>query len=377
MSQIQQLKSAILFLILIFIFPIILFISKKELFSETENRPLRQFPEVSAKTIIDKSCMNDIEAYLSDQFPARVKWVQAKLNLERISGKELINNIYITDDRLIEKLPEPDYKEMDMSISSINKFAEKYDETKVFTVIAPTSAGIYEDTLNPYLTQLNQKKLISDIYEGFSESVNTIDIYGTMYSSRDEYIYYRTDHHWTSRGAFTAYKSIAKRMGIASFEDYDVAKADNDFKGTFYSKCLYNGIKADEIDVYKPNNNVHVKNVILNDGMKEETADDIYFSEFLKTSDKYCLFLGHNRAFTKIETNADTSRKLLLIKDSYANNFVPFLMQNYSEIAVIDLRYVKTSITDFVNPEDYSHTLFLYNASTFSNDKSIKNIGLS
>lgn len=372
----QYLKSAIAFLILIFIFPVIFFISDKKNFSEIENRTLEKRPEISVKAISDKSYMNAIETYVSDHFPSRINWVKAKLNLERLSGKELINNIYITDDRMYEKLPEPDYDEIDMSVNSINKFSEMYD-TKTFIMIAPTSAGIYEDELEPYLPQINQKRLINEIYGKFSENVHKIDIFSAMYSVRDEYIYYRTDHHWTSRGAFTAYKAAARKMGLPCYEDYDIEKATDDFHGTFYSKCLYDGVKADQIDIYRPGNNVVAYSITLNDGINEEYARDIYFPEFLETNDKYCLFLGQNRALTYIKTNADTNRKLLLIKDSYANSFVPFLLQNYSEIAVIDLRYIKTCITDYVDPDEFNHTLFLYNASTFSIDKNIKNIGLT
>lgn len=372
----QYIKSAIAFLILIFIFPVIFFISDKKDFSETENRSLEKRPEISVESVADKSYMNGIEAYLSDHFPARINWVKAKLNLERLSGKELINNIYITDDRMYEKLPEPDYDEIDLSVNSINKFAEMYD-TKTFVMIAPTSAGIYKDELEPYLPQVDQKKLINEIYGKFAENVHKIDIFSAMYSARDEYIYYRTDHHWTSKGAFTAYKAAARKMGLPCYEDYDVEKAADDFRGTFYSKCLYDGIKPDQIDIFKPGNNVVAYSLTLNDGINEEYARDIYFPEFLETNDKYCLFLGHNRALTKIKTNADTKRKLLLIKDSYANSFVPFLIQNYSEISVIDLRYVKTCITDYADPNEFDHTLFLYNASTFSIDKNIKNVGLT
>ncbi len=373
----QYVKSAVLFLILIFLFPIIVLISKKKTFSETENRELKPFPEISFQTIKDKSCMNDIEAYLSDHFPARIKWVKAKLNLERLSGKEMINNIYITDNALYEKLPEPDYHETDISVNSINKFAENYSDTKVFAMIAPTSAGIYDDKLEPYLSQIDQKEFISNIYSKFSDKVHKIDIFSAMYAARDEYIYYRTDHHWTSLGAFTAYKAAAKKMGLSCYENYNVEKETDDFRGTFYSKCLYDGVEADRIDAYKQQNIIKATRVTLDDGINQEIVDDIYFPEFLETNDKYCFFLGRNRALTYIHTNAGTNRKLLLIKDSYGNSFVPFMVQNYSEIAVIDLRYLKTSIMEFVDPNEFDHTLFLYNASTFSTDRNVKNIGLT
>lgn len=376
MRKKQYLKSAVVFLAIIFIFPIMIFFSKKKEFSETENRSLEKFPEMKAEAIKDKSFMNGIETYLSDHFPFRIGWVKTKLNLERITGKELINGIYILDKAMYEKLPDPDYDEIEKSVTAINDFARENEDMKVFVMLVPTSAEIYKDEFEAYHTQIDQKKLINSIYSKFIRNVNTIDIYGAMYSARNEYIYYRTDHHWTTKGAFTAYKYAAGKMGLKSYENYDIETVSDSYRGTFYSKCLYDGVKPDLIDIYKPENDVKALSTVLNNGVGEEFADDIYFDEFLETNDKYCVFLGRNRAFTKIKTNADTDRKLLVIKDSYANCFVPFMMQNYSEIAVIDPRYLKTGLEEFVNPDDYDHTLFLYNASTFSTDKNVKNIGL-
>jgi len=372
----QHLKSAVLFLALIFVMPLILIFSKKSDFSETENRVLEKFPEFSFGAVADKSYMNGIETYLADHFPARVSWVKAKMNMEELSGKELINGVYLTDERMYEQLPEPDYDEMEKSVNAINKFAETYD-TEVYALIAPTSSGIYKDKLQPYLPQLDQKKLISEIYDGFESKVKQIDVYSALYSSRDDYIYYRTDHHWTSKGAFTAYKAAARRMGIGAYTDYEPEAVSEDFCGTYYSKCLFDGVKPDTIDIYRQKNHLTATHVVLNDGMTEEICDDIYFTDFLDTNDKYCVFLGHNRAVTSITTNVETRNTLLIVKDSYANSMVPFFVQNYSKITVVDPRYLKTAVTEYINPDDYTHTLFLYNASTFSTDKNVKNIGLT
>ena len=135
MKNKQYIKSAILFMILIFIFPIVFMILKKDDYSETENRPLKNFPEISAQNIIDKSYMNGIEAYLSDHFPFRINWVKAKMTAERLSGKSAINNIYICSDRMLEKLPEPDYREINLSVNAVNKFSDTYD-TEVYALIA-------------------------------------------------------------------------------------------------------------------------------------------------------------------------------------------------------------------------------------------------
>ena len=278
---------------------------------------------------------------------------------------------------LIEKLHEPDYDEVKKSVQAINNFAEHY-KTDVFAMIAPTSAGIYQDMLPEFAPQLDQRKFISESCENFSENVNVIDIFNTMICEKDNYIYYRNDHHWTSYGAYCAYRKAIELLGQkpVPIEEFYISHSSSDFRGTFYSKCLYNKTEADIIDIFNCINGAEITDVICNDGVSETHYDSIYFMDYLGKKDKYCVFMGENRAYTNIKTNADNGKKLLVIKDSYANSFIPFLTQHYLEIAVIDLRYVKTSIRDFVDPDDYEQTLFLYNASTFAEDKNIKIAGL-
>lgn len=376
MSNSQKIKTAAMFILVIFILPILSMCSKKKTFSEAENRSLAEKPEISLSAVKDKSYMNDLEAYISDHFTGRLSWIKMKSFTERMSGKDEINGVYITDERLIEKLPEPDKEEVEKSVEAINHFAELYD-TKVYFLLAPTSAGIYRDKISKLASQEDQKSFIGSVYSRLSENVTSIDIYDTMYSARDKYIYYRNDHHWTSFGAYKAYSYAIEKLGLRAvdYSKYSVEHASSDFKGTFYSKCLYNGIKPDVIDIYSYDEGSHITGVNMNDGKEESHAGDIYFREYLKTNDKYCVFLGRNQAYMNIKTDVRNDKKILVIKDSYANSFVPFLTQNYSEISVIDLRYVKNSIKDFVNPNDYDQVLFLYNASTFSTDQNVKVAG--
>ncbi len=376
MSSIQKFLSAILFAAMTVIMPIVFIFSKKSSYSAEENRMLAKIPKLNASAVSDKSYMHDLEKYLSDHFPDRLKWVQAKMSLDRISGKDIINGIYITDSMLIEKLHEPDYEEVIKSVRAINDFAENYN-TDIFAMIAPTSAGIYSELLPEFAPQLDQGKFIAETCSGFSENVNVIDVFNTMVCEKNSYIYYRNDHHWTSYGAYCAYVKAIELLGQkpVPIEEFSKECYSSDFRGTFYSKCLYNKTAADVIDVFNCKNGTEVTDVICNDGVSETHYDSIYFMDYLEKKDKYCVFLGENRAYTNIKTNVDNDKKILIIKDSYANSFIPFLTQHYSEIAVIDLRYVKTSVSDFVNPDDYEQTLFLYNASTFAEDKNIKIAG--
>ncbi len=377
MQRKQRIISAVMFIIIIFLMPVIFIFSGKETFSKDENRSLAKKPKLSFSAIADKSYMSDMDSYLSDNFPNRIGWVKTKKTFDRILGKTIINNIYLADDMLIEKLPTPNYAEVDKSIEAINKFADHYKKTKVSFLLAPTSAGVYPDKLPSHAPQLNQRDFISETNSKLNSNVGVIDIYDTMVAERENYIYYRTDHHWTSYGAYCAYRHAASNLGYkaADLNKFDIEHVSNDFTGTFYNKCFYNGVEKDVIDIYSSPNGNNVTAVTMNDGTGETTAEDIYFRDYLEGGDKYCVFLGENRAYTHIKTDSLNRKKILVIKDSYANSFIPFLVNHYAEIAVVDLRYVKTSLKEYVNPDNFDQTLFLYNASTFSEETNVKMAG--
>ena len=144
MEKKQKKISAIIFIIIIFLVPIIFIFSEKKEFSEAENRKIAKKPDLTLLAIADKSFMRDMDNFLSDNFPERIAWVKAKMKVDLIMGKDIINNIYLGDGMLIEKLPDPDYDEINKSIQAVNSFAQHYD-TDVFFMLAPTSAGIYPE----------------------------------------------------------------------------------------------------------------------------------------------------------------------------------------------------------------------------------------
>lgn len=368
--------SGIIFMIIIIAAPIVFIFSKKSVFSAEENRPLAKMPELSFASVTDKRFMNDMSRYLSDNFPCRISWVKGKMFIDRLMGKSVINDIYLGDNMLIEKLKTPDYTEVARSIQAIGDYASHY-HTKTYFMLVPTSAGIYKDELPVSAPQLDQKEFIDDSIAGLRSSVEVINVYDELEAAKDEYIYYRTDHHWTSLGAYCAYRKAAAQLGYTpvDLDRFDINTVSKDFGGTFYKKCFYDGVKKDSIDIYTYPEGSKVLEVMLNDGKDIKMEKDIYFYDYLNGSDKYCVFLGDNRAYTAIRTNNNNKKKILVIKDSYANSFVPFLTNHYEQIDVIDLRYVKNSITDYIDPNQYDQTLFLYNASTFAEDKNVKTAG--
>lgn len=370
--------SAVVFLAILIILPLATLFSHKEYFSETENRKLAEFPKFSMKTVMDKSFMNGFETYISDHFINRLGWIETKTGIELALGKKELNGIYIADERLMEKLPTIDYSAIDKSVDAINKFSENNSSVPVYCLLAPTSAGIYMDELPKNAPQEDQKALIDYVYGNLNDNITAIDVYNILYTMKDEYIYYRNDHHWTSLGAYYAYNATIQKLGFSPivYDKYDIEHASDSFKGTFYSTSLYDKVKADTIDIYRYDEGANVTDYIVNDGKSETEYDSIYFRDYLTQKDKYSTYLGPNQPLVTIKTDVHNDKKLLVIKDSYAHCFAPFLTQHYSEITLIDLRYIGVSAEDVVNISDYSQVLVLYNASTFSTDDNVKKLSV-
>lgn len=370
--NLPKILSFCFFFGLITILPVITFIIPKKDFSEIENRVLSDLPEFSFSSVLDRSFMQKSENYFADHFVGRTNWIKAKTQIELLSGKQEINGVYIEDGRMVEKLEQPDDKAISGSVAAIKNFSENTG-LETYVMIVPTSAGIYYSS-NP---NMNQKNEISRIYsELSSDNIITLDAYGALDTHRDDYIYYRTDHHWTTLGAYYVYSSTVYNMGInpVLWDNYNIEHASSEFKGTLYSKTLYDGIKPDVLDIYYTTSGVDITSVEVYTGKQTKSYDSYYFREFLGAKDMYSVFGGQNQPVVTINTNALNDDKLLVIKDSYANSYVPFLAQHYSEITMLDMRYIDLPYEEVININDYDQVLFLYNYSTFAQDKNIRKL---
>lgn len=376
MNKISKIVTIVLFFGLLLVLPIVTVISPKQTFSEIENKSLAKFPEFSIESVKNQNYMKGIEEFISDNFFARTDWIGIKTDAELLSGKKEIKGVYILDNRLVEKGETPNSVTVQKSIDAINNFSTKINRP-VFVMIAPTAEGIYSEQLPANAPKFDQKAFIDYVYERINnKNIVSLDAYSALFPTRDEYIYYRNDHHWTTLGAYYAYASTIKKMGFPPvlLNKYDIEHASNDFKGTLYSKSLYNGIKADTLDFYHYSGGTAVTSVLVNNGIDTKEYNSMYFKDFLSKKDKYSAFLGTNQPLVTIKTNSTNGNKLLILKDSYAHCYVPFLTQHYSEITLVDLRYINIGLDQMVNIKDYNQILFLYNASTFATDDNIKKL---
>ena len=370
-----------LFAIFMLAMPVLTFVfmsPEEQPFSENENRYLEKFPELSLKTYKDESFMEKFDEWLSDRFIWREDWIRLKNETDKITGKTEINGVFIENDMMMQMWDGYDEAVLDKNIKAINKFVTSHPDIPTYFMLVPNAQEIYSDALPSFADVGDQKDFIDKFYGSLEGFAGTIDVYSNLEQNKNSYIYYRTDHHWTSYGAYLGYLAAGAQLGYSPIDvsNFTVEHASYDFRGTLFSKTLDYGITADIIDYYTLTGNepdvkvsVYHEYNVSSGKVTYNEHDSMYFREFLDVKDKYSSFLGQNSPIVTVENeNAKSDKSLLIIKDSYAHSVVPFLTKEYSKVTMIDLRYIKTDFQTFVSLEDYDQILFLYNVITLSED---------
>ena len=366
--------NLVIFFILLLILPLVTTLLPKKEFSDNENRYLQQFPVPAPTNVMNKTFMDDFESFFSDHFVLREQWIQLKNWMELVLNKKEINGVYLTKKRLIEHQVIKDNQLAEQNMQAMNTFVSKY-KLPAYLMVVPTAEGIYSESLPSNAPHLNQKSIIDGIYAKADSKVQCIDVFATLFSAKKQYIYYNTDHHWTSLGAYNGYFSSAEAMGFTAknLEHYNVEHASHEFQGTLYSKTLYDGYEKDVIDLYHLSTGELPVTVTVKSGSKETPYNSIFFREYLEKKDKYCTYTGQNEPCVTIKTGLENEKKLLVIKDSYAHSMMQFYVNHYSEITMIDLRYF-TKLEQYINMEDYDQVLFVYNFASMTGDSNIKKL---
>ena len=364
----KNLLMIIMFFMLIFGLPIISFILPDLKFSENENRVLADVPELSLDNIKNKTFMSELDLYMSDHFAGRENLIIAKNKSDKIIGKTEVNGVITLDDQMIEVWKSYDEERIYKNLDYINNFALENKEKNISFMLSPTVQGVLMKELPSNAGLLYQDEFIEDCYNEL-EALNAINIYDKLLDNYEDYVFYRTDHHWTSYGAFLSYKEYTKTLGLRTFEieDFNIENVSNDFKGTLYSKTLDNSITPDRIDFYILKENE--PEIVVKIPNKDKDHEGLYYEEFLSKKDKYCSFIGSNQPMVNIENQSlENGKKILILKDSYAHALIPFLSKNYEKITMIDLRYLNIQTLNLIDLDEYSDVLFVYNVITFSKE---------
>lgn len=341
--------------------------------SDEENRVLTTFPKPGIENIKNKEYMTALEDYSSDQFILRDLWIRLKVRCDLLVGKREFNGVYLGKKKYLMQIPVGmDEKNTKENLEAMNRFRQKNSDLRMNALIVPNAAYIMKDYLPLGAPVRDQGEDMNYIKKQLSGGIGLIDITETLRKHVDEGIYYKTDHHWTSRGAAYGFNAAAKQLEIEGLvSDYKIYTVATDFSGTLASRSGYHKVK-DTVEVYQPENVEY--QYLVSDSDNEEKRPTIYDRKALEGKDKYQVFFGGNHAMVDIVTTNDNQRRLLVFKDSYANSFVPFLIPYYNEIIMIDARYYYENVNMLIENKGITDVLFLYNMDTFLNDNSLGDV---
>ena len=364
-----------IFIILLFLVMIVNVIVPDRKESELENRALESRPRFNLTTILSGDFMEQWEEYLSDQFVGRDTWRGVKVGLDRLGGARMENNIYIgKDGQLMEDIEVPDEGQQEANLTAIKDFAETYEDIPVTMMLVPDAACILSDSLPAFAKVEDQRQMFSMAERELGDSVNWIDTVSILNDHKSEKLYYKTDHHWTTQGAFYVFQDAAKTLGIEGdvSDDFVSYTVTDSFNGVLAASSGVGLDEKEQIDIYAPTEGDD--DVVVNYVDEGRKTTSLYDSSKLETRDKYGVFLGGNTSVADIRTVSTSQKRLLVVKDSFADCFIPFLAPYYREIVVVDPRYYSGTIEDIMDTYRITDALILYSGNTFFTDNNISGV---
>ena len=385
-------------------------VAPKQTFSENENRALASWPVYSFTALKDGSYMSGVQTYLSDHFPLRDPFMTLKTKYEMLTGREEINDIYLAKDGYyIEAYKTP--KQQKKIITQFQKLQDAITtdaKQNIRVMLVPTAISTYNaklpgsapdrgvlrqvDTMNeiyaalPNMQKVDawsalqtaaaQEKIDRTRASGNADGAQPVAEAGDAGSDTKDAdgLYYHTDHHWTTHGAYVGYQAYCDAAGLSPIPEADFQKTcvTTDFHGTIFSKLHDSTVPGDAITLYEnPANQLTVSYPDTG-----EVTDTLYNRDYLAQKDKYSMFLNNLHPLVEItNATADSDRQLVLIKDSYANSMVPFLVNHYQKIYVFDTRYYRFGPSSFINEHpEVTDVLLLYNMNTIDSDLGVGGI---
>lgn len=373
--KVQEQLVGIIFILILFLFLIINIIVPNKEKSVQENRMLATKPKFRLSSLISGDYDEKFEAYMDDQFVGRDVWRKLKVTVDRICGSRLENGVYIgRNGQLLEQIEVADKNHLAANIKAIKSFSERQKKIPVRMMLVPDAANVLNHSLPALAKPEDQTQMFSMVRKDLGDSVEWIDVSTELNKHKTEKIYYKTDHHWTTLGAFYAFQATAPSLGIEGdlSGKYVSHAVSNSFNGMLASKSGVNLGEKEQIDIYVPTE--EDTDLIIDYVDEGKRSTSLYDSSKLKEKDQYTVFLGGNSSLLDIRTVSTSTKRLLLVKDSFANSFIPFLTPYYREIVVVDPRYYSGTINDLMDSYRISEVLFLYSGNTFFKDNNISGV---
>lgn len=369
-QELKKFPIVLLFLAFLFCFSILDALWPKRGFSELENRKLMQPPKLTLAGVLSKDdpWMAKYTEYTKDQFIFRDGWIDLKSRAEAMLLKTENNGIWFGKDNYLFPKFLAVGERFEKNLDAVERMAQRHPG-KVSVMIAPSSSLVLSEKL-PWQAPVADEDIYHDsIVERLSGQAAVYDLRKTLRAHGDEYIFYRTDHHWTSEGAYLAYEQFAGSKGLPLFDRSaaNEKKVEN-FYGTSYSKARNYDVVPDTITYYDLPNQLTVYTANA-DGSESGETGPLYNTADFETRDKYKAFLRGNNGYSVLEGNGTGS--ILITKDSYANAFIPYLVEDYASIGIVDFRYLNKKVDSLIERGGYDEILVLFSFQGFMDDMTL------
>ena len=369
-EKLSQIIMVSVFLIFIIGFGIWCFLLRDRTFSEMENRNLNQFPTFSWKNLKDGTFTDGLEKFVSDHIPFKDELVTLKTDTDRLLQHDLQNGVYFGKDGYYLQDYHEDTEQLEKNIGCINDLRKNAPDADISFMLVPNSISVMSDKLPSTNTSEDQQKTIDKVKEQLDSSINFYCPMSDLKAAADNgtQVFYKTDHHWTSDGAKVGFDGLMKAMGEPELKaDYDVQELP-DFLGTLYSKAPSAFTDKDTMKLLTDKSNKLTVNFVD----KNETKDTIFDRSFEDKKDKYSIFFGGNYANINIKSeNAQQDKKVLILKDSYANCAMPYFTSMYSDVTMIDMRYYHVqplTVSEYIKENKIDKVILLYNVDFLNTD---------
>ena len=368
MSKKYSIFITALFCLFIFGFGAALILSPSRDFSDQENRFLAQFKAPTLKTLRSGEFMEKFEDYVTDQFPLRDQWIQLKAYSERALGKQENNKVYFGTDgqTLFAQFNTPSPGDLEQKVGFVNALGQNLTVPVYFSLV-PDKSWVWASLLPANAPNVDDGSTIQQTAELCGDEVTFIDLRGPLTGTEDSF--YRTDHHWTTMGAYRGYLGLMLGMGDSGgIYDYPLTLCSDSFYGTTYSSSGAAWVEPDSIYAVIPEGGTGGRVTV--DRYPEGVAipGGLYYPEKLEVKDKYAYFLGGNQPLCVIKNPDAAGGRLLVIRDSYSDSLAPFLAEEFQEVHLFDLRYNNTALTQYVADNGIDQVLVLYSAANFATD---------
>ena len=358
-------------------------------YSDLENTKFQERPAITASAIFSKkgadkvtSFFTDYSTFVKQQFAGRDLWISLQSRCETLLFQKTENgNVLLGSDEMefarMYGLTNAEKTNLPKNTAGVAALGERYPG-RVYLLLAPSASSIYPENVPSYAPLLDENAYFEDIFTEVSASgVIPVDVRCALSAKKGQYLYYRTDHHWTTDGAYYAYDALCASLGQSARFDRGAHTAHEvpGFYGTNYSKSRDWNALADTITYYDIDSTLTTYKITGAASFEPETPTGLYDTEKFDTYDKYAAFIYGNNGLSRLSGSG--SGNILVIKDSYANSLVPYLTENYQNVDVVDLRNYNYGLDGLIEANDYDAIVVLYSFASFKSDANLYKVGVA